>query len=649
MTSIAERYEKFQSEAVGNIVRDFRESRAGRFLLVIPTGGGKTMTAVKAIGALYAEGILSEHERVMWVVHREELHTQAGNALKEYSEARGAVNLSGRVDVLMLSAVAGYLNDNNPSSFAVIDEAHHGAAASYQALFNQPKFGILGLTATPSRHDGLPLSFDRESYSIGFPDLVKLGVLLLPKIVEVKGGAYDIDDIQDGATGLEVLNNTARNEAILKAVNSLGDKIAKAIIYVGTAQHARDLFGEIRAAKWASRFSTVALVLGSERRRVLTATGQEQGQEDRRDFMQALKAAPTALIVNVDVLTEGFDDPGVNTVVMARPTKSKLVYMQAIGRAVRLNKDNLSKEAYIVEVVDDLPNIRYRIDNRWLFSDISDLLEPSVEDRFYTSRSKIEQMLQAAFEEFKVSEEYREIPEVAEHDRVTMLLFKVYRGDGNYEHVPFVITNASRTQASSFFNFLSMRMKSLKDKDIEASIRPVLAQVERFKVGTTSRGRKRVFHAMQNAFGLIHQREQAVDQVLSGQPWITFIAFRLELNPAELSDDLLQFTEDMLNRDWVRKELRSDAISPEFALVKFPLPLKGFIGVFLSPGEMNPIVDAVDKLRECKGLQDGVQQWTQAKLVIGTAALPIETRFVEALPTIVREDLDYYRWLTPSN
>ena len=73
-----ERFDQFQSEAVKNVVADYREKLAGRYLMVIPTGGGKTFTAVKAVNELYMQGILdAESDRVVWAAHRQELIEQA--------------------------------------------------------------------------------------------------------------------------------------------------------------------------------------------------------------------------------------------------------------------------------------------------------------------------------------------------------------------------------------------------------------------------------------------------------------------------------------------------------------------------------------------------------------------------------------------
>lgn len=650
MSDIAFRYEKFQGQAVQNIVNDFRGNRKGRFLLVIPTGGGKTMTAVKALGALYADGVLDASTRVIWVVHRVELRTQAIAALTTYDASSGAVDLGARVDVIMISEIAGYLTKNPEVSFAVIDEAHHVAADSYQPIFARPAFGILGLTATPSRHDGQPLPFDRESYSIGFPDLVRMGVLLQPHIARVDGGRYDIVDLSDGEGGLEVLNNEERNERLLRCLAEHVEKLSKVIIYVGTQQHARDLFELIRKTEFSSRFETLALVLGGdERRRVHMATGTESPKEARADFMAALKQASSALIVNVDVLTEGFDDPTVNAVVMARPTRSKLVYMQAIGRAVRLDPKNLAKQAYVIEVVDELPNIRYRIDNRWLYSDVSDLLEPAVVDRFYTERAQLGTQLQRIFEEYRVPPRYRELPELGEHDRVTLLLFKVYVGKNAYEHLPLIITNETRQAASRFFNFVSLKMKQLHAQDIEASLRPVIAQCAFFPALHTAAGRKRAFFAMQNAWEVTTLGRDSAESVTAGMPWVTFLALRLELPTQGLPPDFLEFTDEMVNKEAVRETLQSDSVSPDFGLAKLPLPLAGYVGVFLAPGELEPLIETVNRLREHSVEKDAFKQWNLSTSVIGTASLPIEKRYLDALPTVVREELDYYRWLTPRN
>jgi superfamily II DNA or RNA helicase len=441
---VSDRFEAFQRDAVQNIVADFRDDPKGRFLLVIPTGGGKTTTAVKAVHALYDTGLLSsQSDRIMWVVHREELANQARASFEEFAPRVDATDLPARLDILMLSEVKAYLADHPDARFAVIDEAHHGAARSYQPLFDRAHLGILGLTATPSRHDGQPLQFTRESYSIGFPELVSMGVLLRPNVIHVEGGTYDITDITDDSDALEVLNNSERNQRLLHALLQHEASLHKTIIYVGTKQHARDLYALLRSSTLAERYESVALILGDDRRRWVGT--REIVGETRKQFIDAQKATRRSILVNVDVLTEGYDDPTVNAIVMARPTSSKLVYMQALGRAVRVHPKNPEKAAYVVEVTDDLPNIRYRIDNRWLYADISDLLEPDVIDVVYTSDNDRGLRINEVFARFHVEDVDRIIPAHTSRDRTTMLLFKVYAGAGTYKHIPLGKLCASRS------------------------------------------------------------------------------------------------------------------------------------------------------------------------------------------------------------
>jgi superfamily II DNA or RNA helicase len=642
--NVSDRYEAFQRQAVQNVLSDFREDPQGRFLLVIPTGGGKTTTAVKAVHALYVSGQLRDNtDRAMWVVHREELKVQAQDTFQRIAAEVNAPELPGSVDILMLSEVKGYLGDHPDARLAVVDEAHHVAAKSYQPLFERPSLGILGLTATPSRHDGQPLQFTRESFSIGFPELISMGVLLRPTVIQVPGGTYEIVDIGDDSKALEIFNNDERNQRIVSALSEHRGRLNKIIIYVGTKQHARDLYTLLRSSTLTDGYESVSLILGGERRRWICDRNEEITGETRLQFVQAQKSTRRSILVNVDVLTEGYDDPTVNTIVMARPTSSKLVYMQALGRAVRIDPENPEKDAYVVEVTDNLPNIKYRIDNRWLYSDVSDLLEPDVVDVPFASSGERDSLLAEIFDRFRVADANRAVPAHTSRDRLTMLLFKVYAGAGNYEHVPLVITSDTRQAAANFFNYLAARMKRLHGLDIEQVFRPVLKEATQFAVLNDSSNRKYVFQAMENAWDLVKSDGPPPSEAEAGHPWITFVSFRAELPEKSLGDDLLQFTADMLNSDVVRASLRSQSFGDDFYLIKFPLPLRGAWGVFLPSLEFFQLKKTIEELTLHAAEADGFVQWKAATSAVNTAAIAIEPRYIQSLTTIVRETLDYFR------
>jgi superfamily II DNA or RNA helicase len=641
---VQERYDAFQSEAVNNVIEDFKENAQGRYLLVIPTGGGKTTTAVKAVSALFGEGVLHQDDKVLWVVHRDELKTQAFDSFTRFANETNQPWLPGRVHIEMLGGITKFLSDNPTLRFAVIDEAHHAAANSYLPLFELPNLGILGLTATPSRHDGKPLQFSKESYSIGFPDLVQMGVLIRPKVIRVDGGTYEINDIGVDSESLEIFNNLERNEKIIAALMEHKSQLNKVIIYAGTKNHARDIYKLLKASAYSKNYDAISLILGDERRTFITHAGIETSNETRKDFVLAQKKFVRSILVNVDVLTEGYDDPSVNAVVMARPTNSKLVYMQALGRAVRIDPENEGKEAFVIEVEDTLPNISYRIDNRWLYSDISDLLEPDVTDMQFDSLENLHRSIANIFERFNVPDEYRLIPEISERDRVTVLLFKTFLGAGRYGHIPLVITNATRQAAAAFFNYLADRMNKLIGLDIEKIIKPVLTQMQQFEILNNSSVRKLTVHAMENAWLLIKNgHESSAVPVKSGYPWISFVAFRKQMADNALSEDFVLFTADMQNKETVRESLLTDSISQEFYLLKFPLPLRDTWGVFLPTSEFDGIQYAIQQLREVSSKQENQNQWHAAMTIIGTTTAYVEQRHVQSLTTIVREDIDYFR------
>ena len=402
--NIQARFDSFQKSAVANIVSDFTRNLRGRYLLVIPTGGGKTFTAVKAVNRLFDEGLLNpQRDRALWTAHRNELITQAVDTFKQFEDLypdRGSY--ANNVEFRMIGAANDHLDANANVRLVVLDEAHHAALknVNYGPIFERTNVGILGLTATPSRHDGAPLDFERESFSIGFPDLVKKGIVLKPEVRKVPGGKYDITNIRDDES-LEQLNNLERNKRIISELLKHTDDYKKVIIYVGTNKHVVSLYEQLVNSSLKAKYDSIAWVTGEANSR----------NQDRPQFIEQEKKYKRSILVNVMVLSEGYDDPAVNTVVMAAPSTSKLYYMQAMGRAIRHDRSDPLKKAFSRQrSSDELPNIRYRIDNRWLFSDVSDALEPAVIDKEYGTEKEFIAAHTSIYDEYNVPSDHRTIP-----------------------------------------------------------------------------------------------------------------------------------------------------------------------------------------------------------------------------------------------
>lgn len=634
--SVKERYDEFQEQAVSKIVSDFKTEPSGRFLLVIPTAGGKTFTGVKAINRLFETGILNPAEDgVLWTAHRTELITQAKEAFQKFADTYpNKQNFVVNVRFSMVSGVEQLLRAQDKIKLAIIDEAHHAAPknVTYQPLFSRAKLGILGLTATPSRHDGEPLDFERESFSIGFPDLVKKGIVLKPEVHKVEGGSFDFKDIDDEAS-LEQLNNEDRNNKIIADLESHTEEYKKVIIYVGTVNHVKSLYHQLRGSSLKGKYESIAYITGEENSR----------NQDREIFIKEEKAFRRSILVNVGVLSEGYDDPSVNTVVMATPSRSKLYYMQAMGRAIRYDPNDPVKKAFCVEIEDALPNIRYRIDNRWLFSDVSDALEPAVVDEQYGTSDEFTAALNRLYDRYDVPAEHREYPAYDKDQRFSLLLFKRYLAPGKYVHFPIAISNDNRLQVTNMFNFLSERMESFRKRGIVSEAAFKMVGSTAFQLLNDESKRRWVYEAMKSAVPEESLAEPDA-HAKAGYPWITFVALHF-YQPA-FPDGLLDFVRDMVNREEILESIKSRDFEKDSYLLRLPLPLKSSIGKIVTLSEFSAVNDIVQKLKQIRMDHGEKDHRADVYRVLAESVIPIEQAHVESLVPIARSDDPYSFRLT---
>jgi superfamily II DNA or RNA helicase len=619
--SLAERYNSFQAPAVNAVASDFATNLTGRYLLVIPTGGGKTFTAVKSICEIYKQETLSAGtDKVLWIAHREELVSQARDTFLECKETLDTPAEIADVVFRMLGNLEAELQDPD-YKLVVIDEAHHSPAISYQPAFERNTIGILGLTATPSRHDDKPLEFEKESFSIGFPDLVNKGIIIRPDIIKITGERYEIPSLRDD--DLELLNNDIRNKKILDSIWKNVDQFKKIIIYVGTKNHVNHLYKMLADSDLSSHYESISYIYG----------GSHSRNQSRDEFINQEKEFTRSILVNVQVLTEGYDDPAVNTVIMAAPSKSKLYYMQAVGRAIRKDPDDLAKRAFVVEIEEELPNIRYRVDNRWLFSDISDALEPQVEDVTYSYN--INEIAPDLYSTHKVPHHWQKNFRSSPDERYSMLLFKQYIDENTYHSFPVLIDSQTRIEVRHAFNFLSERMlefRSSVDAEQAFNMAGSMGLIE-------PRERRLVFDAMANAATLIADDSGCPEWITNGKPWITFVSLNCVL--AELPSQLLQFCGDMINQDDILNAVRTKSYEAGSQILKLPLPLASSVGKIITNSEALAVDDAVNKLTAIKTEHGGADHHSHVDDMLGRTIFPIEHAYARSLVTIVREGNSY--------
>jgi len=305
----------FQNDAIERVSRCYASERNAKQLLVIPTGGGKTLTALRAVNKMLVDGVIPEGRVVYWVQHLIQLKNQSQRVLDE-SVSQGQFlgflepchpQLQATVKVKMLDAASREFPLERPV-LVIIDEAHHSAAASYGAFF-QSSNGVLGLTATPKRLDDNELKFDDIVYSITARELINRGVIVKPIIRQVKTNtlidAYDLD------TETSQFDSQARNRFVAEKIMTGRASYTKGILFVRTRDHAirltRMLEEYNRRYEMNSRYEHIGYVLG----------GDENSMGISNDeYLRRFRNTSRALVVNCGVLTEGFDDPTVNAVFM---------------------------------------------------------------------------------------------------------------------------------------------------------------------------------------------------------------------------------------------------------------------------------------------------------------------------------------------
>lgn len=331
---------KYQQEALSALTQA-RETGYKRGLVVMATGLGKTWLAAFDVLQVHAA-------KVLFVAHREEILNQAESTFVhisgDYKTGRytgSEINFSEKTDALFASVQtlghAAHLESFAADYFdyIVIDEFHHAAARTYQQLLNHftPRF-LLGLTATPERTDQadiLSLCDNNLVYERGLFDSINAGLLVPFHYLGIADESVDYREIPwrngkfDPAELWNKFATVARAKHALKKWEE--HKQQRTLAFCISQKHA-----EFMADYFNSNgYKAVAVHSASEVRRNVA--------------LDALRSGEIDIIFSVDLFNEGIDLPAIDTVLMLRPTESKIIFLQQLGRGLRPQKE---KEKLIV-------------------------------------------------------------------------------------------------------------------------------------------------------------------------------------------------------------------------------------------------------------------------------------------------------------
>lgn len=329
----------YQQEALDGICSALRECDST--LLCLPTGCGKTV--------VFASAVKLAKKRVLVIAHRDELIEQGSKKIHSVTGERPDIEKAERysnertmfpakcvvASVQTLCAKMGSerrMNRFDPEEFSlvVIDEAHHAVASSYRSVIDHfqtnPSVKVVGVTATPDRSDEVAMRnvFESVAYEYSLIDAIRDGWLVPVRSMPARILGLDFSGMKDVAGDFNQgeLSTIMEEEKNLHAVASetlarMGSrKVLVFCVSVAQSERLSEIFD--RHVAGCSRFIS-----------------GETPPDERRQILRDFDAGRFQILVNCMVATEGFDCPSIGMVVIARPTKSRSLYAQMVGRGTR--------------------------------------------------------------------------------------------------------------------------------------------------------------------------------------------------------------------------------------------------------------------------------------------------------------------------
>lgn len=325
----------YQQEAKQAVFHEW-DTGNRKTLLVLPTGCGKTVVFAKI-----TEECVRSGERVLILAHRGELLEQAADKIGKATGLKCAVEKAENSCIgswyrVVVGSVQSLMREKRIGQFAndyfdtiIVDEAHHCISDGYQRVlqhFDQAK--VLGVTATPDRGDmkNLGSFFDSLAYEYTLPQAIKekylspIKALTIPLTLDMSGVSVQAGDFRaaDIDTALDPYLYQIADEMATHCANR---KTVVFLPLIKTSQKFRDILN--------SKGFHAAEVNGNS--------------DDRAAILSDFDAGRYNVLCNSMLLTEGWDCPSVNCIVVLRPTKVRSLYCQMVGRGTRLcdGKDDL--------------------------------------------------------------------------------------------------------------------------------------------------------------------------------------------------------------------------------------------------------------------------------------------------------------------
>ena len=322
----------YQIESIKAVKREWANGHK-KTLLVLPTGCGKTIV----FSHIARDCVWENNNRVLILAHRGELLEQAADKLKKATGLTAVLEKAEETSVgkwakVVVGSVQTMMREKRLKNFTkdyfgtiIIDEAHHALANSYKNILEYFKnANVLGVTATPDRGDKKNLGeiFESLAYEYSLSKAIKEGFLCpikaqtIPleldiKSVKIEAGDYKAADL---GNSLEPYLDAIAKE--IKAYVTNGER-KKTLVFLPLVHTSKKLCDILNALN-------------------IRAAEVNGNSPDRAEILQDFHNGKYDILCNSMLLTEGFDEPEIDCVIVLRPTKSRNLYCQMVGRGTRL-------------------------------------------------------------------------------------------------------------------------------------------------------------------------------------------------------------------------------------------------------------------------------------------------------------------------
>lgn len=386
----------FQEEAIRQLNKNLVELDNKNGLLVMPTGSGKTRTAVQFL----LESMVSSGYQVIWLAHRHMLLDQCASSFRELAPLVKKNNSKAKElriicvsgihstiraaekndDIIIISTQSGYRGLDYLSKvlskkvIIVVDECHHTVAPTYRRIIehirkHRKDAKLLGLTATPIRGTDdesrlLHKIYDNNIiYQIPMAELITKKTLATPKFERIETNTNFEPIITVDEENLikkfgelpeslisKIAESAERNRVIIDTYIKDKERFGKTLIFALNGIHCHTLNEELRKRGVKSDYVYF-------------------GNNDNASKIRSFKNNELDVLININILTEGSDVPNIQTIFLTRPTQSEGLLMQMIGRGMRGVNAGGTEYVNIVDFCDKWDIFNKWLNPKWIFDE----------------------------------------------------------------------------------------------------------------------------------------------------------------------------------------------------------------------------------------------------------------------------------------